>query len=236
MSITFIIPTINEEENVNAVIDAILVLTNRLNLSYEILFVDDQSTDGTVTMVMKRAQANARIRLLGLPERKGLGFALWQGMRCATMEYILFLDCDLSVSEYDLERLIVARAPETMVIGSRYMRQSRIVNAPAFKVFLSRMLNFMVSLISGVKIRDMSHSLRVFKNDKQFVPAAYTHPAFFWELSAYMHMQGIIVQEIPVTFVERRLGLTKNRMMSMVRSVRMGLLTVLRYRFKGRTI
>ena len=232
MTISFIIPTINEEGNVNAVIDIILVLAGKLNLSYEILFVDDQSTDNTVRMIMLRAESNARIRILSLPERKGLGFALWQGMLNASMEYILFLDCDLSVSEADLERLVLTRSKESMVIGSRYMNGSKIVNAPKIKVFLSRTLNFLVSRISGVKIWDMSHSLRIFKNDNLFSPEAYSHPAFFWELSVYMSRAGLVLREIPVTFVERRVGLTKNRMIGMIRSVRIGLLIVLRSRFK----
>lgn len=232
MTIAFIIPTINEEDNVYNCIDIIIKLTAKLGLAYQIIFVDDQSTDHTVSRIMTRASLNDRIRLLRLPERKGLGFALLQGMQQVSTEYVLFLDCDLSINEADLEKLILARSPETMVIGSRYMKRSRIVNAPKIKVFLSRVLNFIVSRISGLNISDMSHSLRVFKPHPLFAPQIYTHPGFFWELSIFMRSKGVIVRELPVTFLERRHGLTKHRMMGMMRSVLKGLLVVLKYRFK----
>ena len=233
MTITFIIPTINEVDNVDGIIDLVLPLMERLCISSEILFVDDQSTDGTVELIKKRAQADGRIHLLSLPERKGLGYALWQGMLHSNHKFILFLDCDMSVSEQDLSLLIQARAPRKMIIGSRYLASSSIINAPIVKVLLSKFLNLIVGLISGVRVRDMWHSLRVFENNKHFVPQAYSHPAFFWDLSFYIHRAGVKIEEIPVTFVERRLGITKNRLIGMVRSVRLGFMIILKSRFRS---
>jgi dolichol-phosphate mannosyltransferase len=231
MTITFVIPTLNEVENVDAIIDLVLPLMARLCVSCEILFVDDQSTDGTVESIQKRAETDSRIRLLSLPERKGLGFALWQGMLQVNTPFVLFLDCDMSVNESDLESLIHSRDKGKMVIGSRYLPASRIVNAPIVKVFLSRLLNRLVGLISGMETKDISHSLRIFEPDTSFVPDAYSHPAFFWNLSIYAHLSGVKIEEIPVTFVERRLGMTKNRLIGMMRSVRMGMFIVLKSRF-----
>lgn len=232
MTVTFIIPTLNEAENVDGIIDLVLPLMERLGIPGEILFVDDQSTDGTVELIQKRAEADGRIHLLSLPERKGLGYALWQGMLHSNHEFVLFLDCDMSVSEQDLALLIQARASRKMLIGSRYLASSRIINAPVVKVFLSKFLNLIVGLISGIRVRDMSHSLRVFENDKRFVPQAYSHPAFFWDLSFHTHRAGVKIEELPVTFVERRLGITKNRLIGMVRSVRLGFLIALKSRFR----
>jgi dolichol-phosphate mannosyltransferase len=234
MSVTFIVPTINEVENINPLIEFVEKIANRLNLDYEILFVDDQSSDGTVGLILDHCKSNSRILLYNIPERRGLGYALWQGMLRASKKFIVFIDCDLSVSEVDLERLILHRDSNSLIVGSRYLKDSRIINAPLIKVAFSRLLNLIVGAISSVPIRDLSHSLRIMPNDISFTPKTFTHPAFFWELTLYMYLQDLNISEIPITFNERRSGITKNHMLRMLRSVFSGFVVILHYRFNRR--
>jgi dolichol-phosphate mannosyltransferase len=226
MSISFIIPTINERENISKAINFIFIVMNKLELDAEILFVDDQSTDGTVDIIKKYVKKDSRIKIITPPKRLGLGFALYCGMRMSKKKYILFLDCDLSVNKKDLEKILLKRDQGSMVIGSRYLKKSNIINAPIIKVFLSRALNYFVGKITGLQVRDISHSLRIFKNDVNFNPRSYTHPAFLWDLTLNYFDAGKTIKEIPITFTERRIGVTKNKTLKMIKSVPQGLLIV----------
>lgn len=231
MSVTFVVPTINEVDNINIVVKLIEKIAIQLSLDYEIFFVDDQSTDGTVGLILEHAKRNNRVLLYNIPERKGLGYALWQGMLRASKKFIVFIDCDLSVSAADLKRLILYRDSNSLIVGSRYLKASRIINAPLIKVAFSRLLNFIIGIISNLPIRDISHSLRIMPNDITFTPKTFSHPAFFWELTLYMYLKGIKISEIPITFNERRSGITKNTILKMLRSVFSGFVVILKYRF-----
>lgn len=231
MSVTFVVPTINEVDNINIVVELIEKIAIQLSLDYEIFFVDDQSTDGTVDLILEHAKRNNRVLLYNIPERRGLGYALWQGMLRASKKFIVFIDCDLSVSAADLKRLILYRDSNSLIVGSRYLKASRIINAPLIKVAFSRLLNFIIGIISNLPIRDISHSLRIMPNDITFTPKTFSHPAFFWELTLYMYLKGIKISEIPITFNERRSGITKNTILKMLRSVFSGFVVILKYRF-----
>lgn len=235
MIVNFIVPTLNEEQNVRPLVALIESTVGVHPIPYRIIFVDDNSQDKTVVNINHEIERNDNIVLVRSPERKGLGYALLQGMREAGEGYVLFLDCDLSVSQDDLLRLLDSRSDLTMVVGGRYSAGSVIIGAPFVKVLLSKVLNKIVSLVLRLKINDVSHSFRIFKNLEQFNPSAYSHPAFFWELAAYAAANGIQVRENPITFTERRYGFTKNRMLGMAKSVILGFKVLSKYIGTGKT-
>jgi dolichol-phosphate mannosyltransferase len=217
--LSVIIPTLNEQPNVRRIYAILLKALERQGLAdFEVLYVDDQSADGTQDRVRELGREDPRAKLVINPERRGLGAALWHGVERSSGKFVLFLDCDCSVTGDDLTRLIAAREVGTMLVGSRYIKGSRIYGAPRLKVELSRALNFLASLIFRFPIVDLSHSLRIFERLPQTAPQTLTHPGFFWELSLFYRRVGRL-KEIPISFYERELGFTKNRSLRMVKSI-----------------
>ena len=119
--ISFIIPTLNEINNIDLTVNKIKYLFS-LDEDYEIIFVDDKSEDGTFQKIQTLCKENNNIKFYVPEKRLGLGNALSIGQKKAKGDYIFFLDCDNSISSDDLINLINTKDPKTLVIGSRYVK------------------------------------------------------------------------------------------------------------------
>ncbi len=225
--ISIIIPTLNEERNISKIFSRINEANALHPFESEVIFVDDQSGDRTQELILKEKERNPRVRLVLSPQRRGLGAALKLGVKEAQGSFILFLDCDASVSARDLSRLIESRKERCMMIGSRYIKGSAIHGARLYKVVLSKILNHWVSRYLRVSARDISHSLRIFPSQSLPEPVNNSHPAYFWELSLLAKKAGMKIGEIPVTFTEREFGVSKNTIAAMVVSCLRGIRVIL---------
>tara|TARA_B100000242_G_C43009750_1_gene469431 strand:- start:321 stop:1016 length:696 start_codon:yes stop_codon:yes gene_type:complete len=217
MSVSFVIPTLNEEENIKNVFDLISQSMKSLSLEWEIIFVDDKSVDNTLVEIQKLE--TKKVRLIISQKREGLGKALSLGWKNSSMNYVLFLDCDSGISRKDLKNLVSSRKEKTMIVGSRYLKKSKINGAPFTKVFLSKVLNYFSSKILSLNIRDLSHSLRIFPSKFFEINEIYSHPGFFWLQCKVFSKNGYNFEEIPITFNERQKGVTKNKSYKMLMSV-----------------
>ena len=167
--ISFVVPTLNEVGNIEKTIDKITQNFSKNN-NFEIIFVDDKSNDGTLDKIKSISKYNSNIRLIISDERFGLGHALIQGQEKAIGEYIFFLDCDNSINYDDLNRLIKARDQNSLIIGSRYIKYSKINGVNKIKIFLSRILNFIISKYLNINAIDISHSCRLFPKNIFVIP------------------------------------------------------------------
>ena len=217
MSVSIIIPTLNEQENIERIYKTVVNVFNEINIDWEIIFVDDKSEDNTQSIINSLPSKN--VTLIESPIRKGLGNAISIGWSKAKLDYVLFLDCDSHTSINDLLLLIKYRKPDSLVIGSRYMTNSKINGAPLMKVFFSKLLNKLIALIMGINISDMSHSLRILPSKYIDISEILTHPGYFWAQTKKFKKLNFKISEIPIIFNERKHGVTKNSILKMVKSV-----------------
>lgn len=217
--ISIIIPTLNEQSNIDKTIIRIKKLFNKIKISYEIIFVDDKSDDGTIEKIFTYKKKNKNIKLIISKKRKGLGFALLQGVNASTGDYILFLDADNSVENKYLEKLIINRKKNTLIIGSRYIKNSKIRGVSKIKIFFSKRLNILISKIFYINAVDISHSLRLFPSTFKIKTFNYKHPSFFWEHSVKATRMNLKIIELPVNFDERKSGKTKNSFFTLFKSI-----------------
>ena len=210
-----IIPTYNEQENIEKIIRKIFSLEK----SFHILIVDDGSPDGTADSV-KNLQKEFSTRLF-IEERKGklgLGTAYIQGFKWAlkkNYEYIFEMDADFSHNPEDLIHLHNACANKNadVAIGSRYISGANVVNWPIERILISYFASYYVRLILGVKIKDATAGFKCYKRkvletidlDKiKFVGYAFQIEMKFtaWKL-------GFNVVEVPIIFTDRKEGVSK---------------------------
>jgi dolichol-phosphate mannosyltransferase len=208
--ISVIVPTLNEANNIEQTSSRLVDLFESNFLNYEIIFVDDQSTDGTIQRIHEFQKLNKNIKLIISQNKNGIGNALTQGTIKAIGEYIIFVDADNSVENSFLLKMINLRDKNSLIIGSRYIKMSKIYNVNKIKIILSKILNKLIARIFKINALDISHSLRIFPKKNFQVLNNLQHPIFFWEQVVLMKKNNIKIIEIPIIFYERKTDKTKN--------------------------
>ena len=210
-----IIPTYNERDNVNAIIDAILNLDDDFNL----LIVDDNSPDGTANIV--RGLQNRYQGRLHLESRKGklgLGTAYIFGFKWALKRdynFIFEMDADFSHDPNDLPKLLKACSEDNadLAIGSRYSNGVNVVNWPMSRVLLSYFASKYVRLITRMPIHDTTAGFKCYRRSVleaiDFHKIRFTGYAFQIEMKFRSWKQGFKLKEVPVIFTDRKLGESK---------------------------
>ena len=211
-----IIPTYNEKENIESIIRAVFGLEK----DFDILVIDDGSPDGTADIV-RRLQKGEFAEKLNMIERKGklgLGTAYIAGFKWALeheYEYVFEMDADFSHDPKDLPRLYAACASEgnDVSIGSRYVSGVNVVNWPMGRVLMSYYASKYVRLITGVPIHDTTagfvcYRSRVLKT-LNLDEIRFKGYAFQIEMKFTAYKCGFRIKEVPVVFVNRRLGTSK---------------------------
>jgi dolichol-phosphate mannosyltransferase len=206
-----VIPTYNEKDNVENIVRAV-----HDYLDCDVLIVDDGSPDGTGEIADRMAGADRRISVLHREGKQGLGTAYIAGFRFAIeggYERVCEMDADFSHAPWDLPRLVFASAGARLVIGSRYVKGGNTVGWGFRRRMLSRGANLYARLMLGSGVRDNTAGFRCFDTDAlRQLDLDSVHAqgyAFQIEMAFRMVRRGFAVREIPIHFVDRRVGHSK---------------------------
>jgi len=219
MKIVIILPTYNEKENISLMIDALLKQFARISHHMSILVVDDNSPDGTADVVRAAGSKVPNVFLL-TGEKRGLGAAYIRGMKHAIdvlhADVVMEMDSDFSHKPEDVPRLIEAiDQGADFVIGSRYVPGGCI---PQDWGLLRRMIskwgNVFARYVAGIySVRDCTAGFRAIRADiiKQIDLDALRVRGYAFQISLLHEaiVNGAMVREIPVHFVDRERGITK---------------------------
>ena len=229
--ISFVIPTLNEIDNINLTVEKIKKSFTD-NENYEIIFVDDKSDDGSLEKIIILSKNNININYCIPEKRLGLGNALSLGQKKSKGDFIFFLDCDNSINITDLIELKNSKKNDRLVIGSRYLKESRINGVNNLRIFLSRSLNFLVSKYLKIPAIDISHSCRIFPSSLFLETNNFKHPNFFWEHTLYCLYKDLKIMEVPIQFSERKTGKSKNSFFSLFKNIFFAIILILKLKFK----
>ncbi|ADY28819.1 polyprenol monophosphomannose synthase [Cellulophaga lytica] len=209
-----IIPTFNEIENIEAIINAVFALKKE----FHILIVDDNSPDGTSQKVIElQAQFKHKLFLEVRKEKAGLGTAYIHGFKWAIAhkyDYIFEMDADFSHSPKDLMNLYNACiAGADLAIGSRYVKGINVVNWPLFRILLSYGASFYVKMITGMCVDDPTAGFICYKRkvleNLSLDTVRFIGYAFQIEMKFRAHLKGFKIQEVPIVFTDRVRGKSK---------------------------
>jgi dolichol-phosphate mannosyltransferase len=207
-----ILPTFNERENLPVVIEQLM-----RHAGVNVLVVDDQSPDGTGAIADNLARMHAgRMEVMHRAERPGLGRSYIDGIRLALtrpVDFICQMDCDLSHDPEQLPSLIAGADRADVVIGSRYIPGGRVVNWPLRRRVLSRLANTYIRTITRMQPHDCTSGYRCWRRAAlarlpldRFGSEGYS---FLVEMLYIASTHRFRIAEVPITFVERRLGESK---------------------------
>lgn len=207
-----IIPTYNERENIEALLDRLMALPHGL----DVLVVDDGSPDGTGALVRARAEREPRVHLLQRAGKMGLGSAYRDGFRYALAngaEYIFEMDADFSHDPDSIGEFLKAAAEVDVVLGSRYLHGVTVVNWPISRLILSYCANRYTRLVTGLPVNDATGGYKCFR--RRALEAIHLDRvqsdgySFQIEMSFKCWKRGFSIREIPILFVDRRAGVSK---------------------------
>lgn len=210
-----IIPTFNERENIERMLDTVMGLSK----IFHVLIVDDGSPDGTAALV-KEIMTLYPDRIF-IEERKGklgLGTAYIHGFKWALArkyDFIFEMDCDFSHNPEDLIKLYGAavNTPADLVIGSRYIKGVNVVNWPMGRVLMSYYASAYVRFITGMTIRDTTAGFKCYRREVlETIPlekVRFFGYAFQIEMKFLTWKYGFHILEIPIIFTDRTAGESK---------------------------
>ena len=210
-----IVPTYNEIENIDRIIDAVMSLSPAPDL----LIVDDNSPDGTGPRIRERQSAyQGRLHLLEREGKLGLGTAYIMGFKWAIGKgylYICEMDADFSHDPNDLPRLFEAcnHRSADVAIGSRYISGVNVVNWPMSRVLISYFASVYVRLITRMQVRDATAGFVCYKKEVLEVidldQIKFKGYAFQIEMKFKAWKYGFQVVELPIIFTDRKEGTSK---------------------------
>ena len=210
-----IIPTYNELENIEAIIEAVL----SQDKDFDILVVDDNSPDGTSSKV-KSLQFKYKnvLYLEERSEKSGLGTAYIHGFKWALdnhYEYVFEMDADFSHDPKDLIRLYNSckNGGADFAIGSRYLKGINVVNWPLGRILLSYFASIYVRVITGMKIYDTTAGFVCIKRhvlqNIDFNNIQFVGYAFQIEMKFQTYLKKYKIVEVPIIFTDRVKGQSK---------------------------
>ncbi len=207
-----VIPTYNERESIQDITRAIF----REYEALDILFVDDNSPDGTGQLADAIAAKDPRVHVLHRSGKQGLGRAYIAGFKWAleqSYQFIFEMDADFSHNPADIPRLLLSAQKADLVLGSRYIGGVRVINWPLNRLILSRGAGIYVQLITGMPFTDPTGGFKCYRRavlEEINLNAVRSNGySFQIEMTHKTWQMGFQIQEVPITFEERRSGLSK---------------------------
>jgi glycosyltransferase involved in cell wall biosynthesis len=212
--ISVTVPFFNEENNVRPLYSQLKEVLEKENLNYEIIFVDDGSTDGTLKALKEIHHENRKVRVIKLRKNFGQTAALSAGFDHAQGEIIVSMDGDLQHNPRDLPKLLKKiEEGYDMVSGWREERKD-----PFFTRKLpSRVANWLIHLISGVDIHDFGTTFKAYR--REIIKNIRLYGELHRFIPALASQLGASITEVPIENIPRRHGKSSYNLSRTIRVV-----------------
>lgn len=200
--VSVFLPCHNEERNVERVVKAAVQALEALGVPFEVIVVDDGSTDATAEVARRLSEQDRRVRLVQHPRNLGYGAALRTGFASAHYPWVFFTDGDGQFDPADIVRLVSHAGSADLVVGYRIRRQD-----PVHRRLFGWMWNLLVRLWFGVRVRDVDCAFKLLRTDVvQGLPLRATGAFLSTELLCRAARRGARIVEVGVPHYPRRWG------------------------------
>ncbi len=216
------IPTYNEKDNVEWLLSSI----KALKLPLDILFVDDNSPDGTGKLLDELAFKNPEMKVIHQAGKAGIGTAHKVGIAWAYQQgyqKLITMDADLTHSPHDIARLLEHSEKFSVVLGSRYLQENSLEGWNPMRKILTRVGNILTTHLLGIK-QDATGAFRAYRLDiiplELFQSVRSNSYSFFFESLHLLHSNSFQIKEVPIALPPRTYGSSKMRLRDIFGSVK----------------
>ncbi len=201
--ISIVIPLFNEEESIRPLMQEINNTIKNINSEFEILFIDDGSTDNSLKIIKQLANTDKKIRYISFQKNYGKSAALNTGFLYATGDAVITMDADLQDDPREIPNML-SKLYEGYDLVSGWKKKRF---DPFIKKYSSRFFNFVTRLLTGIKIHDFNCGLKAYKKD--VVKNIEVHGELHRYIPVLAGWKGFKITEVVVKHHPRRYGKTK---------------------------
>ncbi len=201
--ISLVIPLLNEEDSINPLTNEIRKAIKPLNTAYEVIFIDDGSTDRSLEVIKEICRTDRRFKYISFRKNYGKSAGLQVGFQNVTGDVVITMDADLQDDPNEIPNLI-AKLAEGFDLCSGW---KKVRHDPFIKKYSSRFFNFVTKVMSGIKIHDFNCGLKAYR--KEVVENLKVYGELHRYIPVLAKWQGFTITEIPVKHHPRRYGQTK---------------------------
>jgi glycosyltransferase involved in cell wall biosynthesis len=203
LDVSVVIPLLNEEQSLKELTDQLKISLVRMGGHYELIFIDDGSTDNSFRVLRDLHFHNRRIKVIRFRRNYGKSAALMVGFQKAQGEFVVTMDADLQDDPAEIPNLIKQmKTGYDVVSGWKKKRHD-----PISKTIPSRFFNFVTALVTGIKIHDFNCGLKAYRRD--VVKSVNVYGELHRYIPVLAYFQGFRIGEIVVQHHARKYGKTK---------------------------
>jgi dolichol-phosphate mannosyltransferase len=214
MKFLIIIPTLNEHRNIGIIYKKIIKLYKKAN----ILFIDDNSNDGSRDEILDLRKENKKVNYIFRKKKLGIGSAHKLGIKIAkknNYQYVCTMDCDGTHDPKTIKIMFKNIKRYNLIMTTRFKYKNSISGWPLKRIFITKMRYYLVSIILGTKF-DSSGGFRLYDLKKikirDIFLAKDNNYNFFWESAFILELKKYKITEIPIILPNRTLGSSKMRL------------------------
>lgn len=201
--ISVIVPLLNEEESITPLSNEIRKAIKPLNIGYEVLFIDDGSTDKSLDVLRDVCKTDRRFQYISFRKNYGKSAALQIGFQNVSGDVVITMDADLQDDPNEIPNLL-SKLAEGFDLCSGW---KKVRHDPFIKKYSSRFFNFVTKILSGIKIHDFNCGLKAYR--KEVVENLKVYGELHRYIPVLAKWQGFTITEIAVKHHPRRYGKTK---------------------------
>lgn len=201
--ISYIIPAKDEEHNILPLYEKLSKEANKVSKNYEIIFIDDGSTDSTIDKIRDIGKKDRKVVVIKLRGNWGKSVALQSGFNIAKGDIIFTLDADLQDDPTEIPNFLKKLSQGyDLVSGWKKVRHD-----PALKVIPSRILNYIIRIVTGVKIHDINCGFKAYR--KEVIQNINLYGELYRFIPVFAAKQNFRITEIPIVHHKRKFGKSK---------------------------
>lgn len=210
MKLSVVIPAYNEEDNIEKTVRAFYEELALEQIEHEILVINDNSKDGTLSVLEKLENEIPTLRHLTNLAPNGYGYACRKGLTNYTGDCVAVTMADLSDDPKDLVKYFRTMEDKgcDMVFGSRWTKESKVVNYPKNKLWLNRLVNHVIRILFGFRYNDVTNGFKLFSRDAMDGVQPFLSGQF--SLALELPLKGIIrgysYEVVPNNWYNREAG------------------------------